>query len=150
MAERLKDISSSLTEINQQTKSNVDNAEKGNELASNTAQQLEEMATASKEQAQGVQQINNGLEQNDQVTQPNTASAEESASAAEELASQSQQLKALISRFKLKGNGSSGGNGHDKALETQYIEPVAAKIAEKPKADPKEVIDLDNKKFGKF
>jgi methyl-accepting chemotaxis protein len=63
---------------------------------------LEEIATASKEQALAITQVNKGLEQIDQVTQSNTASAEESASASEELASQAQQLKTMLKRFTLK------------------------------------------------
>ena len=69
---------------------------------SQAADLLEGIAVASKEQAQGVEQINSGIEQVDQVTQANTASAEQSASAAEELAAQGQQLKALVGRFALK------------------------------------------------
>ncbi|MBN2508954.1 MAG: CZB domain-containing protein [Spirochaetales bacterium] len=64
---------------------------------------LEEITTASSEQAQAVSEISTGLDQIDQVTQSNTASAEESASSAEELASQAQQLRTMINRFKLDG-----------------------------------------------
>jgi methyl-accepting chemotaxis protein len=71
------------------------------EGSARVAEFLGDIAVASKEQAQGVEQINGGVEQIDQVTQSNTASAEESAAAAEELAAQSQQLKGMIARFKL-------------------------------------------------
>ena len=95
----------------------ISNINTGNELVEKTAGQLEaivtgstkvaeflgEIASASKEQAQAIDQITEGLDQIDQVTQGNTASAEESASAAEELAGQAQQLKAMIATFKLKG-----------------------------------------------
>ncbi|MGD0153875.1 MAG: methyl-accepting chemotaxis protein, partial [Thermacetogeniaceae bacterium] len=64
-----------------------------------------EIASASKEQAQGIGQINQGLSQVDQVTQQVTASAEESASASEELSSQSLQLKQMLTKFKLKKQG---------------------------------------------
>ena len=94
----------------------IANIGKGNALVAVTAKQLvsitegagkvaslaEEVAVASREQSQGLEQITTGLSQIDQVTQANTASAEQSASAAEELSSQSQQLKAMITRFKLK------------------------------------------------
>jgi methyl-accepting chemotaxis protein len=92
------------------------NIESGNKLVEITAKQLEEIlgssskvaelveeiASASKEQTQGVEQVNLGLEQVDQVTQATTANAEECASTAEELASQAQQLKGLMMNFKLK------------------------------------------------
>ena len=83
-----------------------------------------EIALASKEQAQGVEQINTGLEQIDQVTQANTAAAEESASAAEELASQAQQLKGLLSRFTFDQSrlGLNSRTGRERTAED--LEPV--------------------------
>ncbi len=63
---------------------------------------IAEIAAASKEQAQGIGQINTGLAQVDQVTQQVTANAEESASASEELSSQSLQLKSMLSKFRLR------------------------------------------------
>ena len=64
-----------------------------------------EIASASKEQAQGIGQINTGLSQVDQVTQQVTASAEESAAASQELSSQSQQLKRMLTKFRLRKQG---------------------------------------------
>ena len=94
-------------ETTQMVDETVKNIEVGNKLASATASQFEEMSASSKEQAEGVGQINEGLGQIDQVTQSNTASAEESAAAAEELSSQVQQLKSMIAKFKLSSNGSA-------------------------------------------
>ena len=96
----------------------IGNIENGNNLVTLTSRQLaeivegaakvadlvEEVATASKEQSQGLDQISTALGQIDTVTQSNTANAEESASASEELASQAQQLKAVVARFKLRVN----------------------------------------------
>ena len=67
-----------------------------------TTSVVNEIAYASREQAQGIDQISQGLSQVDAVTQQNTASAEELASAGEELSSQALELKGLLSRFKLK------------------------------------------------
>ncbi len=61
-----------------------------------------EIASASREQAEGIGQVNQGLSQVDQVTQQVTASAEESASASEELSGQSLQLKQMLTKFRLK------------------------------------------------
>ena len=55
-----------------------------------------EIATAAREQAQGIEQINTAITQMDQVTQSNSASAEESASAAEELDAQAASLKDMV------------------------------------------------------
>ena len=94
----------------------ISSIQRGNTLVDGTAKQLdeivigsaevsnlaEEVATAGREQTQGLEQISLGLTQIDQVTQSNTASAEESASASEELSSQAQQVKSMLARFKLK------------------------------------------------
>nr|WP_320050909.1 methyl-accepting chemotaxis protein [uncultured Desulfuromonas sp.] len=67
---------------------------------------LEEIAIASNEQAQGIQQVTVGLSQIDKVTQQNTATAEESAAAAEELSSQAAQMREMLKKFKVS-NGVS-------------------------------------------
>jgi len=64
------------------------------------ARQVDEMAgqvaTASQEQSQGIQQINTAVSQMDQVTQSTAANAEESAAAAAELNAQADALKAAV------------------------------------------------------
>jgi methyl-accepting chemotaxis protein len=62
----------------------------------------EEIAAASKEQAEGIAQITEGLHQIDQVVQQNTANSEESAAAAEELSSQAAELFNMLQRFQLR------------------------------------------------
>src|SRR5262249_19737560 len=69
------------------------------EKASSTDCLVREIATAAREQAKGIDQINTAITQMDQVTQSNSASAEESASAAEELDSQAASLKDMVSRL---------------------------------------------------
>ncbi|MBN2027254.1 MAG: cache domain-containing protein [Actinobacteria bacterium] len=64
---------------------------------------VEEIAASSKDQVQGIAQINLALAEMDKVTQSNAAISEESASASEEMASQAVQLNSLISTFKLAG-----------------------------------------------
>lgn len=102
----------------------IANIQRGNALVDSTASQLDqivegasqvsqladEVATAGREQTQGLEQIALGLNQIDQVTQSNTASAEESASASEELSSQAQQVKAMLSRFKIRAEETDSGN----------------------------------------
>ena len=97
----------------------IKKTEVGTKIAEETSRALEEIVTgstkvtdligeiasASKEQAQGIGQINQGLSQVDQVTQQVTANAEESASASEELSSQSLQLKQMLTKFRLKKQG---------------------------------------------
>jgi methyl-accepting chemotaxis protein len=55
-----------------------------------------EIATASKEQNDGITQVNTAVTQMDKVTQSNAASAEESASAAQELNAQTHVLRGIV------------------------------------------------------
>jgi methyl-accepting chemotaxis protein len=55
-----------------------------------------EIATAAKEQAQGIRQVGLAMAQMDQVTQGNSANAEQSAGAAEELKSQAMSLQSTV------------------------------------------------------
>ncbi len=57
---------------------------------------VEEIAAASKEQSQGILQVNVAVVQMDKVTQSNAAAAEESAAAAEELAGQAESLSGVV------------------------------------------------------
>jgi len=67
---------------------------------SSTDTLVAEIATAAREQAQGIEQINTAITQMDQVTQSNSASAEESASAAEELDAQAASLKDIVGQLR--------------------------------------------------
>ncbi len=76
-------VSGTLSEI-------VDKARRLDELAA-------EVAGASREQSQGITQINSAVGQMDKVTQGNAAAAEEAASAAQELNSQAKNLNIAVS-----------------------------------------------------
>jgi methyl-accepting chemotaxis protein len=71
-----------------------------------------EVATASREQNEGVQQINTAVRQMDLVVQGNAAAAEESAAAAEELNSQAVVLKEAVQELQTLVSG-AGGVVHD-------------------------------------
>lgn len=79
--EETQKIADSLTQITQQTK-------KLNEL-------MDEIATASQEQAQGITSINKAMSQMEKVTQSNAANAEESSSSAGELNDQANVLNEM-------------------------------------------------------
>jgi len=57
---------------------------------------LGEIASASTEQAQGVEQINKAVTEMDKVVQNNAANAEESSSSSEEMRAQAEQMKRLV------------------------------------------------------
>ncbi len=62
---------------------------------------IAEIAAASQEQSQGIDQVNTAVAQMDKVTQQNAANSEESASAAEEMSSQAEELQGMIAQFAL-------------------------------------------------
>ncbi len=87
----------------------------GSELVTKSGQTLEEIvgsvkrvtdivgeiAAASREQANGIDQVNKAVAQMDQVVQTNSAQTEEMSSTAQSLTAQAEQLQLLVSRFKI-------------------------------------------------
>ena len=72
-----------------------------------TAELVQEIAEASREQDAGSEQINSAIQQLDRVIQQNSASSEEMASTAEELNGQSEQLLQIMQFFILDGKPST-------------------------------------------
>jgi methyl-accepting chemotaxis protein len=70
-----------------------------------TAELVQEVATASREQNEGVAQISKAMSQVELVTQRNSAASEELASTAEELASQAEALRQTVSVFRIEQRG---------------------------------------------
>ena len=66
-----------------------------------TAELVQEISAACKEQDTGAEQINKAIQQLDQVIQQNAGASEEMASTAEELASQAEQLQGTIAFFRI-------------------------------------------------
>lgn len=79
------EVASSLSQIRQ-------NAEKAADL-------VKEIAAASQEQSNGLEQVNTAVSELDQVTQRNAASAEESAASAQELLTQANRLQGIVSEL---------------------------------------------------
>ena len=69
-----------------------------------TAALVQEVASASREQALGVAQINRAMSQVDSVTQQNASASEELASTAEELAAQAESLQQIVSAFRISAD----------------------------------------------
>ena len=93
-------------EINDLSTSSVDVAEKAgallNALVPNiqkTAELVQEISAASREQDAGAEQISKSIQQLDAVIQQNASASEEMASTSEELSGQSEQLAEMISFF---------------------------------------------------
>ena len=62
---------------------------------------MDAIATASREQAQGLNEVNVAINQMDQTTQQNAAMVEESTAASNALAGEATSLRELIDRFQL-------------------------------------------------
>ncbi|MBS1962308.1 MAG: methyl-accepting chemotaxis protein, partial [Bdellovibrionales bacterium] len=73
-------------------------------------QMVDEIATACREQAQGVQEINQAMTQLDQVTQQNTSAAQQSATAANQLRAQTGEMDAMVGRLSRTVQGAGGGS----------------------------------------
>jgi methyl-accepting chemotaxis protein len=100
-----------------------------------------EIATASNEQAQGIEQVNKAVTEMDKVVQQNAANAEESASASEEMSAQAEQMKGFVGDLVSLVGGSA--NGSKKASYSEVKAKTATTssdlLAQSIEADNKEV-----------
>lgn len=72
-----------------------------------TAELVEEITAACREQDVGADQINQAIQQLDQVTQQNAAASEQMSSTSEELAAQAEQLQANLAYFRVDAKAAS-------------------------------------------
>ena len=112
-------------EISSLSASSVEVAEKAGHLLGmmvpdiqKTAELVQEINAASREQDLGAEQINKAIQQLDQVIQQNASASEEMASTSEELSSQAEQLYNAVAYFRLdeKDNGRHGIAPRQQAL----------------------------------
>lgn len=90
-----------------------------------------EIAAASQEQAQGIDQVNRAVSDMDRVTQQNSANAEESAAASEEMNAQAGQMREFVASLValVGGNGSEKGNGRQSHSIAAAREQVQVNVA---------------------
>jgi methyl-accepting chemotaxis protein len=105
-------------EINQLSSSTLRVSEKSGEMLEKlvpdiqrTAELVQEISAASKEQDTGAEQINKALQQLEQVIQQNASASEEMASTTEELTGQSEQLMSALSFFHTGDEEGTGRRG---------------------------------------
>lgn len=122
-----------------------------------TSQFLQEIAVASKEQSQGIEQISKAIGQIEQVTQSSSANAEEGAAAAEELAAQAVQLHSLLEEIKFEK-----ANTASQAYASTFLANAHASVVNKMNSDhttaeetnhapsAASVIKLDDSDYGNF
>ena len=148
-------IDKSNTEIMQGARLSEDTAESLVKIAdesSRVADIIEEIALASREQSEGLHQIDLGLAQVDKVVQHNTAIAEETASSVMELNKQMEDLSRVLEqdavdastpKKKRKASRVSAGKKRRKQIP-QRSEDWAEVVK------PGDEIRLDDSEFGKF
>jgi methyl-accepting chemotaxis protein len=104
---------------------------------------IAEIASASKEQAEGIKQITEGVAAMDKVTQETSANSEESAAAASQLNEQAQTLADMIGRYNL---------GQQRQTTTSAtVAPARSQQCKAPKpAKPQQVIPLDDDDLAQF
>lgn len=137
-------VDKSLREIN-------DSSTKANDL-------VNEIASASVEQATGLKQVNTAVTMLDQVTQQNAASAEESAAASQDLQSQSDNLNQVVSELSIMVTGhSSAESTNHKPSKPENSKKSAPKRDAKKKhienaasLTPEQAIPLDDSDFQSF
>ena len=127
---------------------------------------IDQINSASREQTQGIAQINQAVSQMEQVTQQNAANAEETASSSEEMSAQAESLNEIVSRLNemitgvasnggqsYSGSTGSGGYTQPKKKTTNYqrkpiSKPKGTTIAKASKqthvASPEDVIPLED------
>jgi methyl-accepting chemotaxis protein len=95
---------------------------------------IADIASASGEQAQGIEQVNTAVAQMNQVTQQNAANSEESASSAAELNNQATELADMVGAFTLSAGGApkqrsiavavARGARHAKSVKAEEVIPL--------------------------
>ena len=127
-----------------------------------TADLVQEIAAASKEQNAGAEQINQAIQRFDQVVQQNASASEEMAATSEELSAQAQQLQASIAFFKVgnvggqqtqrRGNpGSTASRKKQPALPQQISSPKTTKTLQRSGGIELEMKDsINDDEFERF
>jgi len=117
-------------EISDLSGSSVEVAEQAGEMLTKmvpdiqrTAELVQEISAASKEQDTGAEQVNRAIMQLDQVIQQNASASEEMASTSEELSSQAEQLQDIMSFFKVASKGGGGGAMRRSAPSSKGTKP---------------------------
>ena len=97
---------------------------------------VSEIASASQEQATGIDEINTAITQMDEVTQQNAALVEENTAAATSMVEQARELEKLMSFFTLDESQDDAESGHPNIVPMEVPKSVAKKPAAKAASKP--------------
>jgi len=144
------------TEISELSKESVHVAELAGDMLrkivpdiQRTAQLIQEIAAASREQHSGTDQINKAVQQLDQVIQQNASASEEMASTSEELSSQSEQLQAQISFFRIDSQD-RGAVSKVRVSSNERRKPALASLAPARKPTPRRDVHQNDDDFERY
>ncbi|MDA9467498.1 methyl-accepting chemotaxis protein [Bradyrhizobium sp. CCBAU 53415] len=102
-----------------------------------TAELVEEITAACREQDVGSAQINQAIQQLDKVGQQNASASEQVSSTSEELASQAEQLQSTIAYFRIdRGAKSQAAAPIDRAVNQLRAKAASMAAAERPAKKP--------------
>ncbi len=119
------------------------------EISGKIGQLVDEIATASEEQAQGISQVSKAVAEMDKVTQSTAANAEESAAASEELNAQAEQMKVYVGDL-VGVIGGSGSSRMPVSLQPRQVNGRGARpgaLPFPPKSAGKQVATLGHGKM---
>jgi len=112
------------------------------EKANKVSQVVAEIAVASEQQDEGINQVNKAVEQLNLLTQQNAANSEELASAAQEMSSQSGEMQSMVANFKLS---ESGDFKKAPLLSNPGTQGKGVNALSGMQSDPRRVIPLDDR-----
>ncbi|MCK1740440.1 HAMP domain-containing protein [Bradyrhizobium sp. 139] len=101
-----------------------------------TAELVEEITAACREQDVGSAQINQAIQQLDKVGQQNASASEQVSSTSEELASQAEQLQSTIAYFRIEQGRSQAAAPIDRAVNQLRAKAATMAAVERPAKKP--------------
>ncbi len=141
-------------EINKLSASSMEVAEQAGALLQTivpsiqkTAELVQEIAAASREQETGADQISRAIQQLDQVIQANVSTAEEVASTAEELAGQSEQLERITGFFRFSAATAPAPAPQMKKLSKAAARPLRLAAPARSRSGQGDPLDAEFEKF---
>jgi len=131
------------------------------EITGKISNLVSEIAAASEEQSQGIDQINKAVTEMDKVTQQSASNAEESASASEEMNSQAKAMQGIVGELTALVGGRNGhGNGASNKKQAGLIkmlkknkeksEPASLSSSGLNEIKPHHIIPINDGEFTDF
>lgn len=146
---------SSAGEISKLSASSVEVAERAGEMLTQivpdiqkTAELVQEISAACREQDSGADQVNKAIQQLDEVIQRNASASEEMASTSEELSGQAEQLLSAISFFKVNGREGRAQRKPQTAGSTGHKQLSAQQKKTAPQRQPEKKMTAGKQKEG--